>query len=63
MARLGLYSLHVEVPLGEWNSFVVLYAAACGTYEQSACSCRRLINYTSIPFPAGETIGKPVIIL
>ena len=42
-------------PCGEWSPFVVLYAAACGTYENSTCSCRRLINYDSTPFPEGES--------
>ena len=57
---MSIFSLHkrlVEIPLWEWNSFVFLYAAACGAYEHSTCSGRRLINYASTPFPAGESIG------
>ena len=45
----------LRFPCGEWSSFVFLHAAACGAYEWSTCSCRRLINYVSTPFPAGES--------
>ena len=43
----------LRFPFREWSSFVFLLAAACGSYEQSTSSCRRLINYGLTPFPQG----------
>lgn len=51
MSKFSLHNRLVEIPYREWSSFDFLHAAACGTYEQSTCSCRRLINYVITPFP------------
>ena len=51
----------VRFPCGERSSSVFLHAAACGAYEQSTCSCRRLINYVSTPFPVRGNLNWLII--